>query len=79
MRATEASRSSSACGTSSRRLTVFVGALGEYAALVEFGVSDAVRAARHDAGVSEGSSRNSQSQLTVEEAAAGRVEMLRAG
>ena len=54
----------------------FVGALEEYAALVEFGVSDAVQ----QLGTIPGSTWGRpawQSLLTVEDAAAGRVEMLR--
>jgi hypothetical protein len=53
----------------------FVVALGEYASLVEFGVSDAVRQLGTMLGPKEGS--DWQSQLTVEEAAAERVQLLR--
>ncbi len=54
----------------------FVVALGEYASLVEFGVSDAVQQLGRMLGSKRGF-RNSQSQLTVEEAAAERVQLLR--
>jgi hypothetical protein len=54
----------------------FVAALAGYAALVELGVSDAVRQLGSMLGPEEGSNWQ-RSQLTMEEAAAERVEMLR--